>query len=449
MAPPESDLTAEHDKVARLRDELRIGEDDLLRRELLRSPARLAGAAARRRRRRRCRTPTRPTRTSRSAPPCARRRARFTPGANVENAAVSPGPVRRDLGDRRAGQRGRHRDQRRGRGGRADGLLPAVRRLPTAAVGVRPRRHARVSGAPRRPATGDHAGRAAPARVRAGAFMSWREAAQVMERRAGLRPRVGVVLGSGLGAVADSVDDPMVIGYDELPGFPRPGVEGHGGRAVLGQIGGVPVALLQGRAHLYEGGDREALRVPVRALVRRRGRAAGAHQCGGIAALRGGPWPADGDKRPHQPERHEHPRRAQRRRARARASPACATPTTASCATELHSAAAELGIELAEGVYLAVAGPSFETPAEIRAFERLGADAVGMSTVHETVVARHCGLRVAADLGDHQSGRGHRRPAARATSRRSPTPPVRPRTWPRCSCASSSGLRAEPCSCPS
>ena len=96
--------------------------------------------------------------------------------------------------------------------------------------------------------------------------MSWREAARVMKERSGLRPRVGVVLGSGLGGVAESVEDATVVAYDELPGFPRPGVAGHGGRAVLGRIGGVPVALLEGRAHLYEGGDPEALRVPVRAL---------------------------------------------------------------------------------------------------------------------------------------------------------------------------------------
>ena len=80
----------------------------------------------------------------------------------------------------------------------------------------------------------------------------------------------------------------------------------------------------------------------------------------------------------------------------ARASRACATPTTPSCAPGARKAAREIGVQLTEGVYLAVSGPSFETPAEIRAFHTLGADAVGMSTVHETIVARHCGLRVAA-----------------------------------------------------
>ena len=101
--------------------------------------------------------------------------------------------------------------------------------------------------------------------------MSHTEAAAVMTERAGLRPRVGVVLGSGLGTVADSVTDPTVIDYADLPGFPKPTVAGHGGRAVLGRMGEVPVAVLQGRAHVYEGGDLDRIRVPVRAL-----RAAGA-----------------------------------------------------------------------------------------------------------------------------------------------------------------------------
>ncbi|MEY2535510.1 MAG: purine-nucleoside phosphorylase, partial [bacterium] len=101
--------------------------------------------------------------------------------------------------------------------------------------------------------------------------MSVREAAAVLAERGGAAPRVGVVLGSGLGSVADAVQDPTVIGYEELPGFPRPGVAGHAGRAVVGRLAGVPVAVLQGRAHLYEGGDPDAMRTPVRAL-----RAAGA-----------------------------------------------------------------------------------------------------------------------------------------------------------------------------
>ena len=208
-------------------------------------------------------------------------------------------------------------------------------------------------------------------------------------------PRVGVVLGSGLGGVADAVEDPVVVGYEDLPGFPRPSVAGHAGRAVLGRIGGVPVAVLQGRAHLYEGGDPDALRVPVRAL-----QAAGASilvltnaagslrpavgpgslmaitdhiNMTGVNLLMG---PNDESIGPRFPPLRD-----------------AYDPALLST---LRESARDLGIALAEGVYLAVTGPSFETPAEIRAYRTMGADAVGMSTVQETILARHCGLRVAA-----------------------------------------------------
>jgi xanthosine phosphorylase len=208
-------------------------------------------------------------------------------------------------------------------------------------------------------------------------------------------PRVGIVLGSGLGAVADAVEDPLVVGYEDLPGFPRPTVSGHAGRAVLGSIGGVSVAVLQGRAHLYEGGDPEALRVPVRAL-----RAAGAEililtNAAGSLHPRVGPGslmaitdhinltgvnllmgPNDDALGPRFPSLRD--------------------AYDPALVDGLRASARELGIALAEGVYLAVTGPSFETPAEIRAYRTIGADAVGMSTVQETILARHCGLRVAA-----------------------------------------------------
>ena len=221
------------------------------------------------------------------------------------------------------------------------------------------------------------------------------DAAEVLVQRFGSRPRVGVVLGSGLGAVADAVSDPVVVGYEDLPGFPRPTVAGHAGRAVLGRISGVPVAVLQGRAHLYEGGAMDALRVPVRAL-----RAAGAE----ILVLTN----AAGSLRPEVgpgrlmaitdhinltgtnvligPNDHAVGPRF----------PPLGDAYDPALLSELRHVARELDVDLAEGVYLAVSGPSFETPAEIRAFARLGADAVGMSTVHETTVARHCGLRVVA-----------------------------------------------------
>ena len=225
--------------------------------------------------------------------------------------------------------------------------------------------------------------------------MSHAKAASVMAERAGIRPRVGIVLGSGLGAVADAVADATAVDYADLPGFPLPTVAGHGGRAVLGRIGDVPVAVLQGRAHVYEGGDLDRIRTPIRAL-----RAAGAEilvltnaagslhaevgpgrlmlitdhiNLSGVNVLAG---PNDEEIGPRFPSLRDAYDPDLRER--------------------LRAAAGELGTELAEGVYLAVSGPTFDTPAEIRAFATLGADAVGMSTVHETAVARHSGLRVAA-----------------------------------------------------
>jgi xanthosine phosphorylase len=221
------------------------------------------------------------------------------------------------------------------------------------------------------------------------------EAASVLAERAPAPPRVGIVLGSGLGAVADAVGDPVTVGYDELPGFPRPTVAGHAGQVRLGRIAGVPVAVLQGRAHVYEGGDLDAVRIPVRAL-----RAVGVEilvltnaagslrpdvgpgslmaitdhiNLSGVNVLIGPNDEAIGPRFPPLRDAYD----------------------PALLAT-LRGTAGELEIPLAEGVYLAVSGPSFETAAEIRAFGALGADAVGMSTVHETIVARHCGLRVAA-----------------------------------------------------
>ncbi len=225
--------------------------------------------------------------------------------------------------------------------------------------------------------------------------MSWRESGALLAERGPETPRVGVVLGSGLGAVADGVADAVTVGYEELPGFPEPGVAGHAGRAVLGRIGAVPVAVFQGRAHLYEGGDIERVRTPVRAL-----RAAGAEvlvltNAAGSLRPEAGPGSlmliADhinlaADNALIGPNEDElGPRFVSLRDA-----------YDPELRARLRSAAEELGITLHEGVYLAVSGPSFETPAEIRAFATLGADAVGMSTVHETIVARHCGLRVAA-----------------------------------------------------
>jgi xanthosine phosphorylase len=223
--------------------------------------------------------------------------------------------------------------------------------------------------------------------------MSAIEAAAMLTEH--LRPRVGVVLGSGLGAVADAVADPVAIGYEDLPGFPRPGVQGHAGRAVLGELSGVPVCVLMGRAHFYEGGDPAPRITPVRAL-----RAAGAevlvltNAAGSLRAELGpGRLMAISD---HINLTGYNPLAGPNDESIGPRFPSLRDAYDPALRAELHAAASELGIALGEGVYLAVSGPSFETPAEIRAFRTLGADAVGMSTVHETILARHAGLRVAA-----------------------------------------------------
>jgi xanthosine phosphorylase len=206
---------------------------------------------------------------------------------------------------------------------------------------------------------------------------------------------VGVLLGSGLGAVAEAVQDPQVTSYADLPGFPRPTVEGHAGQVVNGTIEGVPVSVLQGRAHLYEGGPIDELRAPVRWLktagaeILIQTNAAGSLMpdvgpgrlmaitdhinLTGVNVLTG---PNDDSIGPRFPP--------------------MGNAYDPALLAELRAAAQEQGIALAEGVYTGWSGPAFETPAEIRAIRILGGDAVGMSTVHETLVARHCGLRVAA-----------------------------------------------------
>jgi xanthosine phosphorylase len=221
-------------------------------------------------------------------------------------------------------------------------------------------------------------------------------AAEVIAARApGLEPALGLILGSGLGGLADAAQDAVAIDYADLPGFPEPGVAGHGGRLVLGRLGGLPVAILQGRRHVYEGGDPGAMRAPVRALRR----------AGATALLATN---AAGSLRPESPAGSlmaiaDHinmlgvnPLTGPNDDKVGPRFPNLAAAYDPDLRGLLRRCADELGIALPEGVYLAAHGPSFETPAEIRAFRTLGADAVGMSTVPEVILARHCGLRVAA-----------------------------------------------------
>jgi xanthosine phosphorylase len=222
-----------------------------------------------------------------------------------------------------------------------------------------------------------------------------RAAADILGRVPGFAPRVGLVLGSGLGAVADAIDARAAIPYGELPGFVPPGVDGHAGRLVLGRLGGQPVACLQGRIHAYEGHGFEPLRTMVRTL-----KLAGCHTlvltCA-AASLR----PEVGVGRIMAVSDHidlvgASPLTGPNADAWGPRFPSLENAWDAGLRRLLAAAAAgEAGIDLAEGVYAAMPGPCFETPAEVRMLRILGADAVGMSMVPECVVARHCGLTVA------------------------------------------------------
>ncbi len=212
-------------------------------------------------------------------------------------------------------------------------------------------------------------------------------------------PTVGIILGSGLGDFAAQVEQPIVIPYGEIPHFPQSTVVGHSGKLVLGRIGGVAVAVLQGRVHAYEGYTMPQVTFPARVLGLLGCRtlvvtnAAGGIRAdlpqGGLVALSDhinltGTNAAMG---PNEPRFTATPGAGQRFFDMSSAY----SPRLRALA---QAEAARQGIALPEGVYLAVLGPSYETPAEIRAFRTLGADLVGMSTVHEVIVARHMGIEV-------------------------------------------------------
>lgn len=213
-------------------------------------------------------------------------------------------------------------------------------------------------------------------------------------RAAGLSPRVAIVLGSGLGPLAERIEDAVAVPYEDLPGFPRPAVSGHAGRLVLGRLGGVEVACLQGRAHAYEGRI-DAMKVPVRAM-----KALGCEilyltcAAGSLRTDVGaGRLMTIAD---HLNLMGGNPLAGPNDEAWGPRFPPLADAYDPALRAVQAGAARDLGLDLAEGVYAAWLGPSFETPAEVRMIRTLGADAVGMSTVPECIVARHCGLRVAA-----------------------------------------------------
>ncbi|WLS03891.1 purine-nucleoside phosphorylase [Shinella oryzae] len=214
----------------------------------------------------------------------------------------------------------------------------------------------------------------------------------LLARLGGVAPRTGIVLGSGLGALVEAMENAIRIPYADLPSFPVSAVSGHAGEMVIGSLGAVPVIMLSGRVHYYERGDANAMRAPIEVLkglgvtelilTNSAGSLREDMPPGSVMRISdhinfSGTNPLiglDGDDR----------------------FVGMTNAYDAGLAARMEAASQTLDIPLSSGVYMWFSGPSFETPAEIRMARVLGADAVGMSTVPEVLIARHLGLKVAA-----------------------------------------------------
>ncbi|GAA0135635.1 purine-nucleoside phosphorylase [Paenibacillus sp. YSY-4.3] len=219
------------------------------------------------------------------------------------------------------------------------------------------------------------------------------EAADYIRSKSSVAPKIGLILGSGLGVLADHIEGAVSIAYQDIPYFPQSTVEGHAGELLIGTVQGTPVVLMKGRFHMYEGYGPELTAFPVRVM-----KALGVakllvtNAAGGInTSYNPGDLmlisdhinmtgrnplvgPNDSEQGPRFPDMSQGYSRKLREIAK--------------------QVAGEKGVPLQEGVYVGLLGPSYETPAEIRMFRTLGADAVGMSTVSEVIVARHAGIEV-------------------------------------------------------
>ncbi len=219
------------------------------------------------------------------------------------------------------------------------------------------------------------------------------EASDFIETRVTVWPSVAVVLGSGLGAFADSLQEPTVIPYREIPGWPQSTAAGHAGKLVVGLLDGFPVAALSGRVHLYEGYTPQQVVYGIRTLgilgietlvlTNAAGGVNPNYHPGQLVLIADhinlmGQNPLTGPNEDTWGQRFPDMSEAYAKR----------------CREIARKAGKEMGVDLAEGIYAAVPGPNYETPAEVRYLRAIGADLVGMSTVPETIAANHMGMSV-------------------------------------------------------
>ncbi|MBQ1851244.1 MAG: purine-nucleoside phosphorylase [Paludibacteraceae bacterium] len=230
-----------------------------------------------------------------------------------------------------------------------------------------------------------------------------KETASYLRNRIQILPKVGIVLGTGLGELATQITDRQEIPYQEIPNFPVSTVEGHSGKLIIGKLGGVLVLAMQGRFHYYEGYSMKEVTFPVR-VMKELGvetlllsNAAGGmnpeFEIGELMIIRD-----------HINLFPEHPLRGRNYDELGVRFPDMSQPYDATLREKAKAIAARHGIRVKEGVYVGTQGPSFETPAEYKFFSVIGGDAVGMSTVPEAIVAVHAGIKVFAmsiitDLG--------------------------------------------------
>lgn len=219
--------------------------------------------------------------------------------------------------------------------------------------------------------------------------------AAILQEKIAVQPKIGIVLGSGLGDLGEKIENPVVVDYKDLEGFPVSTAPGHKGRFIAGTLAGKAVICMQGRLHFYEGYDMAELLLPVRTLkslgvetlilTNAAGGVNTAFSVGDIMLIED-----------HINFMGRNPLVGQNDDAYGCRFPDMSFAYDPDLRALAEKCAAETGVAIRKGVYLACSGPSYETPAEIRAFRVLGADAVGMSTVPEVIAANHCGMRVLA-----------------------------------------------------